>query len=187
MLLGHEAEPAGGQVVAEDQGLLVALRLDSITRLARAYNTAAPASGRPLTGGLDSTAIYQPKKFFGAARNIENGGSLTIVATALVDTGSRMDDLIFEEFKSTGNMELRLDRRLADKRFFPAVDVQASGTRREELLLGPARTSATWTLRRVLNGLDTQQALELLQDRLKKTTSNTEFLRQVTATRPNAG
>ncbi|MFJ3794617.1 transcription termination factor Rho [Kitasatospora sp. NPDC090091] len=165
----------------------VVVLLDSITRLARAYNTAAPASGRILTGGLDSTAIYPPKKFFGAARNIENGGSLTIVATALIDTGSRMDDLIFEEFKSTGNMELRLDRRLADKRIFPAVDVQASGTRREELLLGPARTSAAWTLRRVLNGLDTQQAMELLQDRLKKTTSNTEFLRQVTATRPTAG
>ncbi|MFE2914079.1 transcription termination factor Rho [Kitasatospora indigofera] len=165
----------------------VVVLLDSITRLARAYNTAAPTSGRTLTGGLDSAAIYRPKKFFGAARNIENGGSLTIVATALVDTGSRMDDLIFEEFKSTGNMELRLDRRLADKRIFPAVDVQASGTRREELLLGPARTSATWTLRRVLSGLDTQQAMELLQDRLKKTLSNTDFLGQVTATRPNTG
>ncbi|WUK16803.1 transcription termination factor Rho [Kitasatospora sp. NBC_00374] len=162
----------------------VVVLLDSITRLARAYNTAAPATGRTLTGGLDSAAIHHPKKLFGAARNIENGGSLTIVATALVDTGSRMDDLIFEEFKSTGNMELRLDRRLADKRLYPAVDVRASGTRREELLLGPARTSATWTLRRVLSGLDTQPATELLLDRLKRTESNSDLLRQVIANSP---
>ncbi|WP_371484105.1 transcription termination factor Rho [Kitasatospora sp. NBC_00315] len=162
----------------------VVVLLDSITRLARAYNTAAPVTGRTLTGGLDSAAIHHPKKLFGAARNIENGGSLTIVATALVDTGSRMDDLVFEEFKSTGNMELRLDRRLADKRIFPAVDIRASGTRREELLLGPARTSATWTLRRVLSGLDSQPATELLLERLKRTSTNSDLLRQVTAGSP---
>ncbi|RAG87391.1 transcription termination factor Rho [Streptacidiphilus pinicola] len=164
----------------------VVVLLDSITRLARAYNTAAPASGRVLTGGIDAAALHKPKRFFGAARNIEDGGSLTIVATALVDTGSRMDDLIFEEFKSTGNMELRLDRRLADKRIFPAVDPKASGTRREELLLGPERTAATWTLRRVLNALDTQAATELLLDRLKQSPSNTDFLRKVVTSRPDA-
>ncbi|MFJ9517911.1 transcription termination factor Rho [Kitasatospora sp. NPDC101801] len=162
----------------------VVVLLDSITRLARAYNAAAPTNGRTLSGGVDAAAIHHPKKLFGAARNVENGGSLTILATALVDTGSRMDDLVFEEFKSTGNMELRLDRRLADKRIFPAVDVRASGTRREELLLGPARTSATWTLRRVLGGLDTQQATELLIDRLKRTDSNSDLLRQVLTNSP---
>jgi transcription termination factor Rho len=161
----------------------VVVLLDSITRLARAYNTAAPATGRTLSGGLDATALQQPKRFFGAARNIEDGGSLTIVATALVDTGSRMDDLIFEEFKSTGNMELRLDRKLADKRVFPAVDAKASGTRREELLLGPARTSAAWTLRRVLNPLDTQQATELILDRLKKSADNEDFFKAIPAGR----
>ncbi len=164
----------------------VVVLLDSITRLARAYNTAAPATGRTLTGGVDATALHLPKKFFGAARNIEDGGSLTIVATALVDTGSRMDDLIFEEFKSTGNMELRLDRKLADKRVFPAVDVKASGTRREELLLGPERTSATWTLRRVLNALDTQQATELLLTQLKQSPTNADLLDRVAAGRPSA-
>ncbi|MFI5530122.1 transcription termination factor Rho [Kitasatospora sp. NPDC051853] len=162
----------------------VVVLLDSITRLARAHNTAAPANGRTLSGGLDAGALQQPKKLFGAARNTENGGSLTILATALVDTGSRLDDLVFEEFKSTGNMELRLDRRLADKRLFPAVDVRASGTRREELLLGPARTTAAWTLRRVLNAQDPQQATELLLDRLKRTTTNDDFLRQVATTAP---
>ncbi|MFJ1938607.1 transcription termination factor Rho [Kitasatospora sp. NPDC088160] len=155
----------------------VVVLLDSITRLARAYNATAPAHGRTLSGGLDASALQHPKRLFGAARNIENGGSLTILATALVDTGSRMDDLIFEEFKSTGNMELRLDRRLADKRLFPAVDVKASGTRREELLLGPARTPAAWALRRALGGLNGQQATELLLDRLKRTASNAELLR----------
>ncbi|MEY9936626.1 transcription termination factor Rho [Streptacidiphilus sp. MAP5-52] len=162
----------------------VVVMLDSITRLARAYNTAAPTSGRVLTGGLDAGALHLPKRFFGASRNIEDGGSLTIIATALVDTGSRMDDLIFEELKSTGNMELRLDRRLADRRVFPAVDTQASGTRREELLLGPARTTATWTLRRVLGALDTQAATELLLDRLKQSPNNADFLRKVAVSRP---
>ncbi|MFG3056361.1 transcription termination factor Rho [Kitasatospora sp. NPDC048239] len=162
----------------------VVVLLDSVTRLARAHNAAAPAHGRTLSGGLDATALQHPKRLFGAARNIENGGSLTILATALVDTGSRMDDLIFEEFKGTGNMELRLDRRLADKRIFPSVDVRASGTRREELLLGRTRTPAAWTLRRVLGGLDTQQATELLLDRLKRTATNAELLRQVATNSP---
>ncbi|MFI9331338.1 transcription termination factor Rho [Kitasatospora sp. NPDC052868] len=162
----------------------VVVLLDSVTRLARAHNAAAPAHGRTLSGGLDATALQHPKRLFGAARNVENGGSLTILATALVDTGSRMDDLIFEEFKSTGNMELRLDRRLADKRIFPSVDVRASGTRREELLLGRTRTPAAWTLRRVLGGLETQQAAELLLDRLKQTATNAELLRQVATNSP---
>ncbi|MEY9962569.1 transcription termination factor Rho [Streptacidiphilus sp. MAP12-16] len=160
----------------------VVLLLDSITRLGRAYNLAAPTSGRILSGGIDAAALYPPKKFFGAARNIENGGSLTIIATALVDTGSRMDDLIFEEFKGTGNMELRLDRKLADRRIFPAVDIDPSGTRKEELLLGAEELAITWKLRRVLNALDAQQAIELLQDRMKKTKSNVEFLTQIAAT-----
>ncbi|MGW2398087.1 transcription termination factor Rho [Kitasatospora sp. NPDC001664] len=164
----------------------VVVLLDSITRLARAHNTAAPSNGRTLSGGLDAGALQEPKRLFGAARNTENGGSLTILATALVDTGSRLDDQVFEEFKSTGNMELRLDRRLADKRVFPALDVRASGTRREELLLGPARTSAAWTLRRVLNAQDTQQATELLLERLKRTPTNDDFLRQVATNSPAA-
>ncbi len=164
----------------------VVVLLDSITRLARAYNTAAPASGRVLTGGIDATALHLPKRFFGAARNIEDGGSLTIVATALVDTGSRMDDLIFEEFKSTGNMELRLDRKLADRRVFPAVDAKASGTRREELLLGPERTSAAWALRRGLNPLDTQQATQALLERLKKSAGNADFLHTLASARSGA-
>ncbi|MDY0813046.1 transcription termination factor Rho [Kitasatospora purpeofusca] len=163
----------------------VVVLLDSLTRLARAHNATAPANGRTLSGGLDASVLQHPKRLFGAARSIENGGSLTILATALVDTGSRMDDLIFEEFKSTGNMELRLDRRLADRRVFPAVDVKASGTRREELLLGPARTPATWALRRALGGLDTQQATELLLDRVKRTRGNAELLRQVVTNSPS--
>ncbi|WUQ81563.1 transcription termination factor Rho [Kitasatospora purpeofusca] len=163
----------------------VVVLLDSLTRLARAHNATAPAHGRTLSGGLDASVLQHPKRLFGAARSIENGGSLTILATALVDTGSRMDDLIFEEFKSTGNMELRLDRRLADRRVFPAVDVKASGTRREELLLGPARTPATWALRRALGGLDTQQATELLLDRVKRTRGNAELLRQVVTNSPS--
>ena len=154
----------------------VVVLLDSITRLGRAYNLAAPASGRILSGGVDSSALYPPKRFFGAARNVENGGSLTILATALIDTGSKMDEVIFEEFKGTGNMELRLDRRLADKRLFPAVDVNPSGTRREEILLGREELAVSWKLRRVLTALDSQQALELLLDRLRKTSSNAEFL-----------
>ncbi|MFF8597561.1 transcription termination factor Rho [Streptomyces sp. NPDC015232] len=164
----------------------VVVLLDSITRLGRAYNLAAPASGRILSGGVDSTALYPPKRFFGAARNIEDGGSLTILATALVDTGSRMDEVIFEEFKGTGNMELKLDRKLADKRIFPAVDVDASGTRKEEILLGSEELSITWKLRRVLHALDQQQAIELLLDKLKQTKSNAEFLLQIQKTTPGA-
>ncbi|MFE4589925.1 transcription termination factor Rho [Streptomyces laurentii] len=162
----------------------VVVLLDSITRLGRAYNLAAPASGRILSGGVDSTALYPPKRFFGAARNIEDGGSLTILATALVDTGSRMDEVIFEEFKGTGNMELKLDRKLADKRIFPAVDVDASGTRKEEILLGSDELAITWKLRRVLHALDQQQAIELLIDKLKQTKSNAEFLLQIQKTTP---
>jgi transcription termination factor Rho len=154
----------------------VVVLLDSITRLGRAYNLAAPASGRILSGGVDAAALYPPKKFFGAARNIENGGSLTIIASALVETGSKMDEVIFEEFKGTGNMELRLSRSLADKRIFPAVDVSASGTRREEQLMGADEVKVTWKLRRALAGLDPQQALESVLTKLKDTGSNVEFL-----------
>jgi transcription termination factor Rho len=160
----------------------VVVLLDSITRLGRAYNLAAPASGRILSGGVDSTALYPPKRFFGAARNIENGGSLTILATALVETGSRMDEVIFEEFKGTGNMELKLDRKLADKRIFPAVDVDASGTRKEEILMSPEELQITWKLRRVLHALEMQQALELLLEKMKSTRNNYEFLLQVQKT-----
>ncbi|MGQ4382881.1 transcription termination factor Rho [Streptomyces sp. SAS_270] len=165
----------------------VVVLLDSITRLGRAYNLAAPASGRILSGGVDSTALYPPKRFFGAARNIEDGGSLTILATALVDTGSRMDEVIFEEFKGTGNAELKLDRKLADKRIFPAVDVDASGTRKEEILLGSDELAVTWKLRRVLHALDQQQAIELLLDKMKQTKSNGEFLLQIQKTTPSPG
>ncbi|QNP70190.1 transcription termination factor Rho [Streptomyces roseirectus] len=165
----------------------VVVLLDSITRLGRAYNLAAPASGRILSGGVDSTALYPPKRFFGAARNIEDGGSLTILATALVDTGSRMDEVIFEEFKGTGNMELKLDRKLADKRIFPAVDVDASGTRKEEILLGSEELAIVWKLRRVLHALDQQQAIELLLDKMKQTKSNAEFLMQIQKTTPTSG
>ncbi len=160
----------------------VVVLLDSITRLGRAYNIAAPASGRILSGGVDSAALYPPKKFFGAARNIEDGGSLTILATALVETGSKMDEVIFEEFKGTGNMELKLDRKFADKRIFPAVDVDASGTRKEEILMGPEELNIVWKLRRVLHALDPQQALELLLEKMKGTKSNVEFLMQVQKT-----
>ena len=160
----------------------VVVLLDSITRLGRAYNIAAPASGRILSGGVDSAALYPPKKFFGAARNIEEGGSLTILATALVETGSKMDEVIFEEFKGTGNMELKLDRKFADKRIFPAVDVDASGTRKEEILMGPEELNIVWKLRRVLHALDSQQALELLLEKMKGTKSNVEFLMQVQKT-----
>jgi len=160
----------------------VVVLLDSITRLGRAYNLAAPASGRILSGGVDSSALYPPKRFFGAARNIENGGSLTILATALVDTGSKMDEVIFEEFKGTGNMELRLSRHLAERRIFPAIDVNPSGTRREEILLASEELKIMWKLRRVLAALDQQQGIELLIDRLRKTKSNVEFLMQVQQT-----
>jgi len=165
-----------------EMGHDVVVLLDSITRLGRAYNQAAPASGRILSGGVDSTALYPPKRFFGAARNIENGGSLTILATALIETGSRMDEVIFEEFKGTGNMELRLRRELADKRLFPAVDVDASSTRKEEILMAPDELKIIWQLRRVLHALEPQQALELLMEQLRKTRSNAEFLLQVQKT-----
>jgi transcription termination factor Rho len=165
-----------------EMGHDVVVLLDSITRLGRAYNIAAPASGRILSGGVDSAALYPPKKFFGAARNIEDGGSLTILATALVETGSKMDEVIFEEFKGTGNMELKLDRKLADKRIFPAVDVDASGTRKEEILMGTEELNIVWKLRRVLHALDQQQAIELLLERMKGTKSNVEFLMQVQKT-----
>ncbi|KIF67968.1 transcription termination factor Rho [Streptomyces sp. AcH 505] len=165
----------------------VVVLLDSITRLGRAYNLAAPASGRILSGGVDSTALYPPKRFFGAARNIEDGGSLTILATALVETGSRMDEVIFEEFKGTGNMELRLDRKLSDKRIFPAVDVDASSTRKEEILMAHDELGIVWKLRRVLHALDQQQAIELLLDKMKQTKSNAEFLLQIQKTTPMPG
>ena len=165
-----------------EMGHDVVVLLDSITRLGRAYNQAAPASGRILSGGVDSTALYPPKRFFGAARNIENGGSLTILATALIETGSRMDEVIFEEFKGTGNMELRLRRELADKRLFPAVDVDASSTRKEEILMAPEELKIIWQLRRVLHALEPQQALELLMEQMRKTRSNAEFLLQVQKT-----
>ena len=167
-----------------EMGHDVVVLLDSITRLGRAYNLAAPASGRILSGGVDSTALYPPKRFLGAARNIENGGSLTIFATALVETGSTMDTVIFEEFKGTGNAELKLDRKLADKRLFPAVDVDASSTRKDEILLSPDELAVTHKLRRVLAALDAQQSLELLQDRLRKTRTNIEFLMTVAKNTP---
>ncbi|MEZ5092921.1 MAG: transcription termination factor Rho [Nocardioides sp.] len=162
----------------------VVVLLDGITRLGRAYNLAAPASGRILSGGVDSAALYPPKKFFGAARNIENGGSLTILATALVESGSKMDEVIFEEFKGTGNMEIRLRRDFADKRLFPAIDAIQSGTRREELLMSKEELAIVWKLRRVLSALDGQQALELLLEKLKKSTTNIEFLMTVQKTTP---
>ena len=165
-----------------EMGHDVVVLLDSITRLGRAYNLAAPASGRILSGGVDSAALYPPKRFFGAARNIENGGSLTILATALIETGSRMEEVIFEEFKGTGNMELRLRRDLADKRIFPAVDVDQSSTRKEELLMSPEELKIVWQLRRVLHALEPQQALEVLMDRMKDTKSNAEFLLTVQRT-----
>jgi transcription termination factor Rho len=159
-----------------EMGRDVVVLLDSITRMARAFNLNTPASGRILSGGVDSTALYPPKKFFGAARNIEEGGSLTILATALVDTGSRMDEVIFEEFKGTGNMEIRLDRRLADKRIFPAIDIDATGTRKEELLMEPAEAAAVWKLRGVLHSLEPAAAIELLIKKVRETQSNAEFL-----------
>ena len=162
----------------------VVVLLDSLTRLSRAYNLAAPASGRILSGGVDASALYPPKRFFGAARNIENGGSLTILASALVETGSKMDEVIFEEFKGTGNMELRLSRNLADKRIFPAVDVNASGTRREEWLMDTEELKIIWRLRRVMGALDVQSAADLLLGKMRETTSNAEFLMTVQKTTP---
>jgi len=168
-----------------EMGMDVVVLLDSMTRLGRAYNLAAPASGRILSGGVDSAALYPPKRFFGAARNIENGGSLTILATALVETGSKMDEVIFEEFKGTGNMELRLSRQLAEKRIFPAVDVNASSTRREEQLMSAEEVRIMWRLRRMLSGIDPQQALEVLTGKIRETESNAEFLMLVNKTTPN--
>ncbi|MCD4549656.1 transcription termination factor Rho [Schaalia sp. lx-260] len=162
----------------------VVVLLDSLTRLSRAYNLAAPASGRILSGGVDASALYPPKKFFGAARNLKEGGSLTIIASALVETGSKMDEVIFEEFKGTGNMELRLSRQLADRRIFPAIDVNASGTRREEVLFRPEELRIMWKLRRVLGTLDQQSALEIILEKLKETQSNAEFLMLVQKTTP---
>lgn len=159
-----------------EMGHDVVVLLDSITRMARAFNLNTPASGRILSGGVDSTALYPPKKFFGAARNIENGGSLTILATALVDTGSRMDEVIFEEFKGTGNMEIRLDRKLADKRIFPAIDIEATGTRKEELLMEPAEAAVIWQLRGVLHSLDPAAAIDVLIKKTRETKNNAEFL-----------
>ena len=162
-----------------EMGRDVAILLDSITRLARAYNLSAPACGRILSGGVDSTALYPPKRFFGAARNIEEGGSLTIIASALVETGSRMDEVIFEEFKGTGNMEVRLDRALADKRMFPAINIDASGTRKEERLMDSTELALVWRLRRVLTALEPAAALELLVDKIRATKSNQQFLQEI--------
>lgn len=162
-----------------EYGRDVVILLDSITRLARAYNAVQPPSGKVLSGGLDSNALQRPKRFFGAARHIEEGGSLTIIATALIDTGSRMDEVIFEEFKGTGNMELHLDRRLADRRVFPAIDCTRSGTRKEELLLEPEILNAVWILRKVLTQMPGMEAMELLLDRLGRTSNNQEFIRMM--------
>ncbi|MGH9014681.1 MAG: transcription termination factor Rho, partial [Acidimicrobiia bacterium] len=162
-----------------EMGQHVVIVLDGITRLARAYNLSAPASGRILSGGVDSTALYPPKKFFGAARNIEEGGSLTIIATALIETGSRMDEVIFEEFKGTGNMELRLDRRLSERRIYPSIDVEASSTRHEELIFDRNQLQQVWKLRRVLNALEDGKGLELLMDKIRTTKSNDEFLAEI--------
>ncbi|MBI3293079.1 MAG: transcription termination factor Rho, partial [Elusimicrobia bacterium] len=162
-----------------EHGKDVVILLDSITRLGRAYNTITPSSGRVLSGGLDSNALQRPKRFFGAARNIEEGGSLTIMATALVETGSRMDDVIFEEFKGTGNMEVYLDRKLADKRIFPAIDINRSGTRKEELLLSEDELNKVWILRKVLSSLNPIEAMELLLEKLSATKSNKDFLKSM--------
>ena len=163
-----------------ETGRDVVILLDSITRLARAYNLALPPSGRTLSGGIDPIALYPPKRFFGAARKIEEGGSLTIIATCLIDTGSRMDDVIYEEFKGTGNLELILDRKLAEKRIFPAIDIQRSGTRREELLLEEGTLRMVWTMRRMLSAVGTNEGIELLLNRLAKTETNAEFLASLT-------
>jgi len=160
----------------------VVILLDSITRLARAYNQTVPTSGKILSGGVDSNALHKPKRFFGAARNTENGGSLTIVATALVDTGSRMDEVIFEEFKGTGNMEIQLDRRMADRRLYPAINIKRSGTRKEELLLTEEELNKMWVLRKVINPMDDMEIIEMLVDRMRKTKTNEAFLRSMNTT-----
>jgi len=157
----------------------VVILLDSITRLARAYNQTVPTSGKILSGGVDSNALHKPKRFFGAARNIEEGGSLTIVATALIETGSRMDEVIFEEFKGTGNMEINLDRRLSDRRLFPAINIKKSGTRREDLLLTEEELQKMWILRKVINPMDDVEIIELLIDRMSKSKNNADFLRSM--------
>ncbi|KUK53475.1 MAG: Transcription termination factor Rho, partial [Marinimicrobia bacterium 46_47] len=157
----------------------VVILLDSITRLARAHNSVVPHSGKILSGGIDSNALHRPKRFFGAARNIEEGGSLTIIATALIDTGSRMDDVIFEEFKGTGNMELVLDRRLSDRRIFPAIDINRSGTRKEELLMSKAELARVWILRKFLNEMSPVEAMEFLLDKMSASRTNKDFLRNM--------
>ena len=167
-----------------EMGRDVVVLLDSMTRLGRAYNLAAPASGRILSGGVDSSALYPPKKFFGAARNIENGGSLTILASALIDTGSRMDEVIYEEFKGTGNMEIHLDRKLANRRIYPAINIEDSGTRKEELLMSNDELKIVWKLRRVLHALDQQQSIELLLSKLRENDNNYDFLLLVQKTTP---
>ena len=177
----HEGDQVAEMVIEKAKRLVehkrdVVILLDSITRLARAYNTIVPPSGKVLSGGVDSNALQRPKRFFGAARNIEEGGSLTIIASALVETGSRMDEVIFEEFKGTGNMEVILERKLVDKRVFPAIDIQRSGTRKEELLIPKDELQRTWILRKVLNPLSPVEAMELLSDKLGKTRNNSEFL-----------
>jgi transcription termination factor Rho len=166
-----------------EHGREVVILLDSITRLARAHNAVAPSSGKTLSGGLDTNALQRPKRFLGAARNIEGGGSLTIIATALVDTGSRMDEVIFEEFKGTGNMEIHLDRRLSEKRIFPAIELQKSGTRKEEMLVSKKDLNRIWVLRRVLDGLSSVEQIELMLERLEKTKTNVEFLDSISIPR----
>ena len=153
--------------------------MDSITRLARAYNQTVPTSGKVLSGGVDSNALHKPKRFFGAARNVEEGGSLTIISTALIETGSRMDEVIFEEFKGTGNMEINLDRKLADRRIFPAINIKKSSTRKEELLLTEEELQKIWVLRKVINPMDDAEIMELLLDRMRKTKNNEAFLRSM--------
>jgi transcription termination factor Rho len=162
-----------------EHGKDVVILLDSITRLARAYNTVQPPSGKVLSGGIDANALQRPKRFFGAARNIEEGGSLTIIATALIDTGSRMDDVIFEEFKGTGNMELHLDRKLVDRRVFPAIDIERSGTRKEELLMPADTLNKIWILRKILTQMSTVESMELLIDKLQKSGTNEDFLKMM--------
>ena len=162
-----------------EHGKDVIILLDSITRLARAYNSVVPPSGKILSGGVDANALHRPKRFFGAARNVEQGGSLSIIATALIETGSRMDEVIFEEFKGTGNMEMVLDRRLADRRIFPAMDINRSGTRKEELLLTEEELQKIWLLRKVLAGDNPVEAMELLLDKMRRTKNNTEFLAMI--------
>jgi len=162
-----------------EHGKDVVILLDSITRLARAYNTVQPPSGKVLSGGIDANALQRPKRFFGAARNLEEGGSLTIIATALIDTGSRMDDVIFEEFKGTGNMELHLDRKLVDRRVFPAIEIDRSGTRKEELLMAPELLNKVWILRKILNQMSSVEAMELLIDKLGKSKANEDFLKMM--------